>query len=96
VRIVGHTGGTSVQIKQIEIYQAMLGPELNVVRDGATLVLSWASLPGYQYQFLSTTNLGAGNWTTNTTLSGTGLWLTNTMPIGSEPQKFFRLQVEPN
>jgi hypothetical protein len=61
---------------------------------GGTVTLQWASTPGRQYQFQSTTNLSPAGWTNEgAPVSGTGGVLTNTLTVGTDLTRFFRLQL---
>ena len=61
-------------------------------QQGGTLSLVWGSLPGVLYQLQSTTNLSPAAWSNlGAPAGGTGGPLTNAIPVGVEPNKFYRL-----
>jgi len=61
---------------------------------GGTVTLQWESTSGRQYQLQSTTNLSLAVWANQgAPFTGTGGWLTNTLTVGTEPARFFRLQL---
>ncbi|MBI5383453.1 MAG: hypothetical protein HZA90_02060 [Verrucomicrobia bacterium] len=72
-------------------------PTTTASQTGGNLSLIWSSATGLSYQLQSTTNLPATSWfSEGTPLNGTGGLLTNTVSIGSEPARFFRLQLLEN
>jgi hypothetical protein len=96
--VAGGWGGNSGQagidgtVRLLPLSQA--SPQLTITGGSGQATLSWPSFSGLQYQLLSATDLSAPGWLP---LGGpipgqAGLQSTN-VPITSEPQRFFRLQV---
>jgi len=58
------------------------------------LHLEWPSVTGTSYQLQSATNLPAANWLNEgAPFNGTGGMLQTNLPVSTEPQRFFRLQL---
>ena len=60
-----------------------------------TLTLTWNSLAGISYQVLYKTNLFQSAWLTNFTTNATGNIINFTNTIGSDRQRFYRIQRSP-
>ena len=68
---------------------------LTMAKDGNNLVLSWLTYAGARYQLQAATNLPAASWLDKgAPFPGTGGLLSNSLPIGPEPNQFFRLQIQ--
>jgi hypothetical protein len=65
-----------------------------LARNGGNLVMSWPTYAGVRYQLQTATNLPPASWTAiGAPLTGSGGVMTTNIVIGSEPVKFYRLQV---
>lgn len=75
-------------------YTAPVRPRLAISRLGDQVRLDWLSAAGLSYQLQSTTSLSPAAWTSEgLPFTGTGGLLATNLPVGPEPQKFFRLRV---
>jgi hypothetical protein len=68
---------------------------LTTTRSANSLQFRWPSALGLEYQLQSATNLPATTWLDEGALfPGTGGVLSTNLPLGPEPAKFYRLQIE--
>ena len=76
--------------------EALLPESISLtLRLNGGLQFEWPSVTGALYQLQSATSLPAANWLDEgAPFPGTGGVLTTNLPLGPEPRKFFRLQIE--
>jgi hypothetical protein len=68
---------------------------LILTRSGPTLQFGWPSAVGLRYQLQSSPTLLPGSWTDEgPPFDGTGSPLSTSLPVGQEPDKFFRLKID--
>ena len=74
---------------------ASIAASLSLGRNGPTPCLNWHALPGVTYQLYYTTNLNQPDWTAfGVPMVGTNGPMQCPLPIGTEPEMYFRLQAQ--
>lgn len=61
-------------------------------QDGPDFEAGFHTLPGLSYTVLANTNVASTNWVVFTNLTGDGTLRSFRVPIGTEPQRYFRLR----
>jgi len=87
----GEPGGDGT-IRLLRLGQ--ITPQLTLKSVNGQTLLSWPGFSGIQYQLLSSATLAAPAWITlGDPLTGRGGQLSTNVPVTSEPERYFRLQV---
>lgn len=71
-----------------------IAPQLTLTRSNTQALISWPGFSGLRYQLLSTTNLTVPAWVpVGAPILGQVGQLSTNVPIATDPERFFRLEV---
>jgi sugar lactone lactonase YvrE len=92
VIVTGPSGSVTSSVATLTVVMEL--PALSLTRNGTNFRLSFLTETGASYQLESAANLPAATWLNEgPPFPGTGGVLSTNIPLGTEPRKFFRLQL---